>query len=267
MSNIYVLVYLSTTVCAWAFSPALCAQKQSDLPTGTISYRYYIDTAALAAKDKIIEREQPEHHAVMGSQTSLIDAAMLDLRFLLQFDVEHSLFSLEESATPDAPMQRMAYRAATIVALEGKKAFWFDYTAKSRSFFMDWMGSIIEVTQSFEPQQWRLTGERKFSGGRTLMEAIAEVDLPVYKSEGAVTVRAYYDPEIPLPFGPAEFHGLPGLILELYIETEISRGFVAADIEVLAHGRNQPIRRPKSVSTMTESEFNATVESSRGNHD
>ncbi|MEL4307252.1 GLPGLI family protein [Joostella sp. CR20] len=84
--------------------------------------------------------------------------------------------------------------------------------------------SIIQVTTSmgnvlFMPEKhWEITDGVKMIGDYRCVQAI-----PVYKRYNAMTDSYYYKkgakvwftPDIPLSFGPQEYKGLPGLILQI----------------------------------------------------
>ena len=57
---------------------------------------------------------------------------------------------------------------------------------------------------------WKLTGEEGMLLDRQVMKATATMD--------TVSVEAWFAPEIPAPFGPDNYGGLPGLILMLSVD-------------------------------------------------
>lgn len=59
---------------------------------------------------------------------------------------------------------------------------------------------------------WKITGENKMIAGYKCVKAIT-----VFRDREWI---AWFTPDIPLPFGPWKFHGLPGLILEVNDSTE-----------------------------------------------
>lgn len=58
--------------------------------------------------------------------------------------------------------------------------------------------------------RWRITGEQTEFAGHLVMKALATVD--------DTLVEAWFTPQIPVPAGPGEYGGLPGMILSLSID-------------------------------------------------
>lgn len=97
--------------------------------------------------------------------------------------------------------------------------------------------TVIQETEAFSKQflindvleqmEWIMTGKTKKIGDYTVFEAvfqnIREVQSISMSDEGkksetrqdTTNIVAWYTPDIPVPHGPDEFWGLPGLILEL----------------------------------------------------
>ncbi len=70
----------------------------------------------------------------------------------------------------------------------------------------DLMGKSFLITD--EPKMvWKLSGEQKAMMDYLCMKATTIQD--------SVEIIAWFTPQIPLPIGPAQFHGLPGAILSL----------------------------------------------------
>jgi len=258
----YVFLYLSLVFLFGTLN--LHAQNMDNLVSGKVQYGYYVDTLAAKTKLESLKRENPKKFELLGKQVRQITKVSESLSFSLDFNESKSFFSIEELVLPEDPMAQMAYKSALVIALDAKEAYLIDYDDKSSSFFMNWMGTTIQVVGPFESPDWMITGERKFSNGRTLIEATASVQLPIYREGKKTLVRAFYDPSIPLPYGPAGYHGLPGLILELYLETEEPKGFIAANIS-LNGGASKEIKVPKVVAKITKEEFDKKVMSEARN--
>lgn len=247
-----------------AASSQLNAQNMQSQTHGLVQYDYYIDTLAAKTNLEDFERNNPDAYKQYGNQFEKINNYTNDLKFTLKLRDDESYFSVEEGIIPDNLMEQLIYKAAIIAALHSKEGFYVKHSEKKFSFFTEIAESRIEVVQPFNNCAWSLTGKRKFSQGRTLMEATCMFQLDTRPEGEKTLVRAWYDPSISLPFGPAQFHGLPGLILELYIESKETRGYIATHISV-HKGKGAPLKLPKIIATLTAEEYASKVIESSGN--
>lgn len=96
-----------------------------------------------------------------------------------------------------------------------------------------------------EPLKWKLTTKTKIIDKYKCFEA------KYLNTSGSETdITAWYTPEIPLPFGPERFNGLPGLILELENKTvSFSASKIKLDEKIIK------IKRPNHGILITYEEF------------
>lgn len=113
----------------------------------------------------------------------------------------------------------------------------------------DFMGRTFLITDEPEPLAWRLTSESAVFLGYTSHKAVAKRD--------TVDVEAWFTPEIPVPAGPAQYGGLPGLILVL-TEDGGRRSFVAKDVALAALPADA-LAPPTEGREVTREEFDAIV--------
>ena len=131
------------------------------------------------------------------------------------------------------------------------------------------MGKDLLIKDNLEPVEWELTGESKkignyqaqkaiyariidsqrFSTGMTEMESVKDT----------IQVVAWFTPEIPVPHGPENYFGLPGLILELQSE---GRTLICEKIELNPSKEPVEIQIPKKGKEVTREEFRAMQEES-----
>jgi GLPGLI family protein len=85
-------------------------------------------------------------------------------------------------------------------------------------------GKLFLIRDSLQTRKWELVNETKNIGDYTCFKAIFKDTITTQKhtEEGGLTKKeeerittAWYTPQIPVNSGPQEFHGLPGLILEI----------------------------------------------------
>jgi hypothetical protein len=72
------------------------------------------------------------------------------------------------------------------------------------------MGRVFLISGERPQPQWRITGEQSEFAGFVVMKATA--------NDGERQIEAWFTPQIPVPGGPGEYGGLPGMILSLSID-------------------------------------------------
>lgn len=94
-------------------------------------------------------------------------------------------------------------------------------------------GVLVQVTAP----NWKLEADRKSILGRICHKATADIQVERSTGKFIKTITAWYDPEIPLYYGPYTYFGLPGLILEvdagnvIYEATDIKWG-IQRDLQI-----------------------------------
>ncbi|MDT8417454.1 MAG: GLPGLI family protein [Lutibacter sp.] len=103
----------------------------------------------------------------------------------------------------------------------------------------------------FPKWNWNLTNEIKTIGDYTCYKATSVKE--IFGREGIVKkeVTAWYAPDLNIPFGPLEFNGLPGLIIELTVGKE---RYLVNKIE-LNSKMNIEILEPTKGKFVTKKEF------------
>ncbi len=103
------------------------------------------------------------------------------------------------------------------------------------------------VTGELPELAWKLTGEEGMLLDRQVMKATATMD--------TLSVEAWFAPEIPAPFGPDNYGGLPGLILMLSIDNG-SKLYEATSITL---DTEIEITAPNKGRSVTQEEFEKLV--------
>jgi len=85
------------------------------------------------------------------------------------------------------------------------KQLFIDFEKKESCALMEFMTREFRVEDSLEKRAWKLQAERKKIGEYVCMKATANLD--------GDEITAWFTPEIPVPAGPADYYGLPGLVL------------------------------------------------------
>jgi GLPGLI family protein len=126
----------------------------------------------------------------------------------LIFNSEASLYleSLNSEETLPVAHQKAAffvnYGKAPGPAL---KQLYIHFRKEERCALLEFMTRDFRVKTKLEKKNWKLIPERKKVGDYVCMKATAT-------HEGDEVI-AWFTPEIPVPAGPAEYFGLPGLVL------------------------------------------------------
>ena len=102
----------------------------------------------------------------------------------------------------------------------------------------------------------RVNGILKYELG---LKEVARLNAEMEKVKETIQVVAWFTPDIPVPHGPENFFGLPGLILEVQSS---GRTLICEKIELNPSAEPVAIIRPKRGKEVTREEFRAIQEES-----
>ncbi len=97
--------------------------------------------------------------------------------------------------------------------------------------YMDQMGKTYVVRDSLNPPKWRVMNEIRDILGHMCMKAVSEDPIKGQK------ITAWFASDIPVPIGPEEQFGLPGLILAY----DINDGMLIVEAEKITFGEPEEI--------------------------
>ena len=120
-------------------------------------------------------------------------------------------------------------------------------------------GSLVEVRELLgrtfripEPRPsfaWKMTGEQAVFLGYPVFQATAQHD--------STFIEAWFTPEIPIPAGPAQYGGLPGLILTLTVDSNrVTYNATAIDTAAVIG----ELKAPSEGNEVTRAEYDRIVE-------
>lgn len=117
-------------------------------------------------------------------------------------------------------------------------------------------GGDFLIKENYDKYKWSLKKEKKEILGIECYKAIGSYQeySQLTKKNNAVTVTVWYAPGIPLPFGPAGYDGLPGLVLE---SSTASFYFIAQEIKF--SDKVKKIKAPAKGKKVTMDEFNKQI--------
>lgn len=257
---------------AFTLSVTLSAQDDRTI-CGQAEYHYYLDSAIAEQRLQKMKEESPQKYNQYASMFRGINATMNQLVFTLSFNQEASLWGLDPNAMPENDDERFHYQTSAIQVSEAWKYEYYNLEQNSRITQIDYNGSVLNITHPAEPLRWQQTGKTKKVGKYLTYEATATYYSKSRLDKDAPQILfAWYAPELPYPFGPRGADGLPGLILELEIQTNgvRDRGFRAADLSLENTApADCPVQLPRAVGTMSKQDFlgkvDTEVKAIRGN--
>ncbi len=112
----------------------------------------------------------------------------------------------------------------------------------------EFLGRTFRIPTDRPSFPWKLTGEQATFLGHQVFQATAQQD--------STSIEAWFTPEIPIPAGPAQYGGLPGLILTLAVDSN-RIVYTATAIDTAA--AKDPIKAPSDGSKVTKAEYDKIV--------
>lgn len=125
---------------------------------------------------------------IFNSESSLYNEALISVEAL---PIEHqkALFFVNFGKAPKPTLKQL----------------FIDFEKEESCALLEFMTREFRVEDSLENRAWKLQVERKKIGEYICMKATAILD--------GDEITAWFTPEIPVPAGPADYYGLPGLVL------------------------------------------------------
>ena len=195
--------------------------------------------------------------------------------YILTFDKTKSIYQQEE--TLDAPGSGGGRGWGRMWASAGGPVY-KDLVSKTSLQSTEFMGKKFLISNNPDKIKWVMEKEQKMIGNYLCFKATAKVPKPktmtsVWRNtekqndsikdssideseEEYLTITAWYTPQIPVSHGPAQYGGLPGLILEL---TNDSTVMLCTKVVMNPDKRIQ-ISEPKKGEFVSRTEFENIVE-------
>ena len=207
-----------------------------------------------------------------GSESPELDAQLredlakaFEKRYTLRFDKIASLYEEQEKLAP--PVASDGHILEVRTSNDGRRY----KNLKEKKYFLeaDAFDKEFLIVDSLPKYDWQMTGETKKIGNYTCYKATAVLKPLVPnepKEEKAVSIlgaidketiiTAWYTPEIPVSHGPANYWGLPGLILEV---SDGQTALLCSKV-VLNPKEKIEIKAPKKGDKVTQAEFDEIME-------
>ena len=211
--------------------------------------------ATYKTKDKIdIELDSTQ---VRGMQDEIM--AMLQKQFektyVLTFDQEQSVYKEDESLAPPSLGSEMVF-----ISSGGSDVLYKNIKDERYTKESDLLGKIFLIKDALEKIDWKLHADTKNIGKyacfKATTEGLTKNPLSQEPTEESRTITAWYTPQIPVSHGPAEFQGLPGLILELSYDSKM----ILCSKVVLNSKNPSTIKFPTKGKSVSQSQYDKIVE-------
>lgn len=124
-----------------------------------------------------------------------------------------------------------------------------DLSDGSYTEMREFLGRTFRIPEERPSFAWKLTGEQASFLGLPVYQAIAQQD--------SSTIEAWFTPDIPVSAGPAQYGGLPGLILTLAVDSN-RVVYTAKAIDTTTAVK--AIKAPSEGSKVTRAEYDRIVE-------
>ena len=194
--------------------------------------------------------------------------------FILTFDKTKSIYQEEERL--DAPGGSSSGWGRMMASSGGP--VYKDIISKKALQSTEFMGKKFLISYDQEKLKWVMQKEQKMIGNYLCFKATAQIEKPktitsvwskAEKENDSLkstvsdkenieysTVTAWYTPQIPVSHGPAQYGGLPGLILELNTDTTV----MLCTKVVMNPDKKIQISEPTKGEFVTRNEFDNIVE-------
>lgn len=228
--------YVMAVVAIMGLSLGLCAGEQADKAKLECLYRWTMlkDTVEKRTlTDVVVLRTNGERSLSFGQALYAQEAYLDSLRRLGQMG----------QSIPEAKEQYNKARE-----LYGKPEVYFSVVKRFAEKELDYYDAIFNNNYFYKEElpelDWEITTEEKKIFDYTCQKAVCNFRGRRYE--------AWFAPELPLSDGPWKFHGLPGLILEVY---DMQRHYVFEFLGLKNSEASLQPRQPKKLANTTASDF------------
>ncbi|MFI2742145.1 GLPGLI family protein [Zhouia sp. PK063] len=209
------------------------------ITSGIVTYK--IDTEATFKRLDSLLKEKPQQAALFHSMYDPLKMVAEDALLELKFKGNESQFAMKAYlATKEE--ERGAKKFKSIYEAGG---FYTDISKNVRVQKLTGFDKNLKI----ESIPWELTNETKKIGKYTTYKGIYH---KLFDDGKKRQIIAWYTPEINAPFGPKEYSGLPGLVLEV---DDITGTYMVNEI-ILNPTEEIQITKPDESIMITREEYN-----------
>ncbi|MDT8346923.1 MAG: GLPGLI family protein [Flavobacteriaceae bacterium] len=174
------------------------------------------------------------------------------LEYTLVFNQEESLFEMIKKIKSTQSNNSLLPSLSETMAFSGKV-----YTRSDSKIILHQKklsSDTYIIKQNAKDYKWNLTNNSKKIGDYTCFMATLMDTVQTVRGKRPKHITAWYAPTLPFSFGPTQYIGLPGLILELIENDNIV--FYADKIVLNKDNSNFKIESPRKGKILTKDEFN-----------
>ena len=230
--------------------------------------------ATYKSKRKVdIKLDSTQVNSEMQQQVKELLIKQFEKTYNLTFNKEESVYKEEEALAPPQPSGMQI----VVAQVGGSDILYKNLKEERYTNQNDVFGKIFLIKDKLTKSDWKLESETKNIGDYTCFKATTtreqekrrpgtirinkEKDTDSDEEDQApemetVTITAWYTPQIPVTTGPGNYHGLPGLILEVNDGTET----VICNKIVLNPKDQVNISEPNKGKEVTQAEFDDIIE-------
>jgi GLPGLI family protein len=201
---------------------------------------------------------EQQTEAVSADVKELVDRMIVSANkqvFKLQFCDNYSSFDLIEQIEGRNYEDKFSFNAARAGLTSSSQVF-FD---KKNNDVYEINSDGVITKETIDKDYWQITNETKKVDKYTCFKAFHVINFLTRKGDKTSRIiTAWFSPSLPYSFGPKNYNGLPGLILEL---VDRKTTFIATSIELSKKAIE--IKLPKG-KTITKEEYDKKLKSQMG---
>lgn len=193
-----------------------------------------------------------KHMKSMLDKSDTAPKQMKDLSYALKASAIESEFSLIKTMSMDNfSNKRFVDRGG------GSGVYYKNIETQTKLHQKEFGNRLFLISQKFNQYKWTISKETKIIGNYQCYKATAMYSFYSKRANQSfdVNIIAWFSPQIPLPFGPSGYDGLPGLVLEAQIG-----GFYFVASKITINDENLSIEKPIKGKQVSYSEYDKIVE-------
>lgn len=177
----------------------------------------------------------------------------------LNFSKNNSFYELVKPMKMNTEQETL-FKMAEIVFKSNNK-FYTSLNNRKIITEKNFLGEIFLVEEAINETDWNLVNEQKLIGNYNCFKAERIYRYESRKGKESIRQEVWYAPALPFAFGPSEFVGFPGLVIEVKSGNII---YYAEKIEIFKNN-NLVIKMPLKGKKISPENFNKIAKEAREN--